>query len=83
MRTGHGGHGDAAKKDGHTGYGPRCGRRPRRQAAGKGVGGPKVDFEAHFKQPGTYKAWGTIQRRHRRRSGCSTVPFTFTVEKGP
>lgn len=41
-------------------------------------GGPKVDFEAHFKAAGLYKGWAQFQHSGK----VITVPFTFTVAKG-
>jgi hypothetical protein len=76
----HGGHGDGAKKDEHAGHG---GAAPKAADAGKGMGGPKVDFETHFKEPGTYKAWGQFNVGTAEKEKVLTVPFTFTVEKGP
>jgi YHS domain-containing protein len=79
---GHGGHGDAAKKDGHTGgAGHGAGDGHDAKAAAQ-AGGPKVDFEAHFKQPGTYKAWAQFNVGTAEKERVLTVPFTFTVEKG-
>jgi len=76
----HGGHGAEAKKDEHAGHG---GAAPKAADAGKGMGGPKVDFEAHFKEPGIYKAWGQFNVGTAEKEKVLTVPFTFTVEKGP
>jgi hypothetical protein len=76
----HGGHGAETKKDDHAGHG---GAGPKAADAGKSMGGPKVDFEAHFKQPGTYKAWAQFNVGTAERERVLTVPFTFTVEKGP
>ncbi|MBK9126249.1 MAG: hypothetical protein IPM13_00395 [Phycisphaerales bacterium] len=76
----HGGHdagGADAKKDDHAGHGSAA---PKTAAQ---TGGPKVDFEAHFKQPGTYKAWGQFNVGTAEKEQVLTVPFTFTVEKGP
>lgn len=75
----HGGHGEGAKKDEHAGHG---GAAPKAADAGMGMGGPKVDFEAHFKEPGTYKAWGQFNVGTAEKEQVLTVPFTFTVEKG-
>ncbi|MBX3316668.1 MAG: hypothetical protein KF902_07380 [Phycisphaeraceae bacterium] len=75
----HGGHGAGgadAKKDDHGGHG---GDAPK---AAVQTGGPKVDFEAHFKEPGTYKAWGQFNVGTTEKERVLTVPFTFTVEKG-
>jgi len=75
----HGGHGAGgadAKKDDHGGHG---GAAPK---AAVQTGGPKVDFEAHFKEPGTYKAWGQFNVGTTEKERVLTVPFTFTVEKG-
>ncbi|MCC6427232.1 MAG: hypothetical protein IT435_10480 [Phycisphaerales bacterium] len=41
-------------------------------------GGPKVDFEAHFKAAGLYKGWAQFQHNGK----VITVPFTFSVAKG-
>lgn len=41
-------------------------------------GGPKVDFEAHFKAAGLYKGWAQFQHNGK----VITVPFTFNVAKG-
>ncbi|HEX8875476.1 MAG TPA: heavy metal-binding domain-containing protein [Phycisphaerales bacterium] len=41
-------------------------------------GGPKVDFEAHFKAAGVYKGWAQFQHDGK----VITVPFTFNVAKG-
>jgi hypothetical protein len=41
-------------------------------------GGPKVDFEAHFKKPGLYKGWAQFQHMGK----VVTVPFTFQVQTG-
>ncbi|MFO0895011.1 MAG: heavy metal-binding domain-containing protein [Phycisphaerales bacterium] len=41
-------------------------------------GGPKVDFEAHFKTPGIYKGWAQFQHGGK----VITVPFTFGVAAG-
>jgi YHS domain-containing protein len=75
----HGGHGADAKKDEHADHG---GAPPKAADAGKSMGGPKVDFEAHFKQPGTYKAWAQFNVGTAEKERVLTVPFTFTVEKG-
>jgi YHS domain-containing protein len=75
----HGGHGTETKKDEHAGHG---GAAPKAADAGMGMGGPKVDFEAHFKEPGTYKAWGQFNVGTADKEQVLTVPFTFTVEKG-
>lgn len=75
----HGGHGTETKKDEHAGHG---GAAPKAADAGMGMGGPKVDFEAHFKEPGTYKAWGQFNVGTAEKEQVLTVPFTFTVEKG-
>lgn len=42
------------------------------------TGGPKVDFEAHFKAAGLYKGWAQFQHNGK----VITVPFTFNVAKG-
>ncbi len=76
----HGGHGEGAKKDEHAGHG---GAAPKAADAGKGMGGPKVDFEAYFNEPGTYKAWGQFNVGTAETERVLTVPFTFSVEKGP
>ena len=44
----------------------------------KREGGPKVDFEAHFKAAGLYKGWAQFQHLGK----VITVPFTFNVAKG-
>lgn len=75
---GHGGHGADAKKDDHAGGAGHGGAAPKAAAQ---VGGPKVDFEAHFKEPGTYKAWGQFNVGTAEKEQVLTVPFTFTVEK--
>jgi hypothetical protein len=72
----HGGHGADSKKDDHGGHG---GPAPKADVQ---TGGPKVDFEAHFKEPGTYKAWGQFNLGTAEKEKVLTVPFTFTVEKG-
>ncbi len=41
-------------------------------------GGPKVDFEAHFKAAGVYKGWAQFQHNGK----VVTVPFTFNVAQG-
>lgn len=46
------------------------------------TGGPKVDFEAHFTAPGTYKAWAQFNVGTAAKELVLTVPFTFTVAKG-
>lgn len=46
------------------------------------TGGPKVDFAAHFNQPGLYKAWGQFNVGSREHERVITVPFTFVVAKG-
>ena len=52
-------------------------------AATKGaVGGPKVDFEAHFKAAGVYKGWAQFQVTTAAGGKVITVPMTFNVEKG-
>lgn len=79
---GGGGHGEGAKKDEHTGGAGHGGAAPKAADAGKGMGGPKVDFEAHFKQPGIYRAWGQFNVGTAEKEQVLTVPFTFTVEKG-
>lgn len=47
-----------------------------------GDGGPKVDFEAHFTVPGTYKGWAQFNVGTPAKEQVITVPFTFTVAKG-
>ena len=44
--------------------------------------GPKVDFEAHFTVPGTYKGWAQFNVGTTAKEQVITVPFTFTVAKG-
>lgn len=73
---GHGAGGADAKKDDHGGHG---GAAPK---AAVQTGGSKVDFEAHFKEPGTYKAWGQFNVGTADKEQVLTVPFTFTVAKG-
>jgi len=54
---------------------------PHEEGAGHGAatqGGPKVDFEAHFKAPGVYKGWAQFQHMGK----VITVPMTFNVAKG-
>lgn len=46
------------------------------------TGGPRVNFEAHFKTPGIYKAWGQFNVGTVQKEQILTVPFTFTVAKG-
>jgi len=46
--------------------------------AGDKKGGPKVDFEAHFKAAGVYKGWAQFQHMGK----VITVPMTFNVAKG-
>lgn len=59
-----GGHDDKGKGEhGHT---------------GDKKGGPKVDFEAHFKAAGLYKGWAQFQHNGK----VITVPYTFNVAKG-
>lgn len=50
--------------------------------AGAAMGGPKVDFEAHFSVPGTYKGWAQFNVGTTAKEQVITVPFTFTVAKG-
>lgn len=50
--------------------------------AGSAMGGPKVDFEAHFTVPGTYKGWAQFNVGTKDKEQVITVPFTFTVAKG-
>ncbi len=45
-------------------------------------GGPKVDFEAHFAVPGTYKGWAQFNVGTTAKEQVITVPFTFSVAKG-
>lgn len=47
-----------------------------------GMGGPKVDFEAHFTVPGTYKGWAQFNVGTPAKEQVITAPFTFKVEKG-
>jgi len=42
------------------------------------AGGPKVEFEAHFKTPGIYKGWAQFQHNDK----VITIAMTFNVEKG-
>lgn len=74
-----GGHDDGAKKDDHAGGAGHGHDAPKATAQ---TGGPKVDFVAHFKEPGTYKAWGQFNVGTAEKEQVLTVPFTFTVEKG-
>ncbi len=46
------------------------------------MGGPKVDFEAHFTVPGTYKGWAQFNVGTATKEQVITVPFTFSVSKG-
>ncbi len=46
------------------------------------MGGPKVDFEATFAVPGTYKGWAQFNVGTTAKEQVITVPFTFTVAKG-
>lgn len=73
---GHDAHDEGAKKDDHAGHGGGASK------AASQTGGPKVDFEAHFKEPGTYKAWGQFNVGTAATEQVITVPFTFKVEKG-
>lgn len=50
--------------------------------ASGGMGGPKVDFEAHFNVPGTYKGWAQFNVGTTAKEQVITVPFTFIVAKG-
>lgn len=50
--------------------------------AGSAMGGPKVDFEAHFTVPGTYKGWAQFNVGTKDKEQVITVPFTFSVAKG-
>ncbi len=45
-------------------------------------GGPKVDFEATFAVPGTYKGWAQFNVGTAAKEQVITVPFTFSVAKG-
>jgi len=45
-------------------------------------GGPKVDFEAHFKAAGIYKGWAQFNVGTTAKEQVITVPFTFKVAKG-
>lgn len=74
-----GGHGDSAKKDDHAGGAGHGHDSPK---AAVQSGGPKVDFEAHFKEPGIYKAWAQFNVGTAEKEQVLTVPFTFKVEKG-
>lgn len=76
----HGGHGIDAKKDDHKSGAGHGHAAPK---AAVQTGGPKVDFEARFKEPGTYKAWAQFNVGTAEKERVLTVPFTFTVEKGP
>lgn len=69
-------HGDGHGAGGHDAHGGAAPKAPAQ------TGGPKVDFEAHFMQPGTYKAWGQFNVGTAEKEQVLTVPFTFTVEKG-
>jgi YHS domain-containing protein len=44
--------------------------------------GPRVDFEAHFKAPGLYKAWAQFNVGTAAKEQVLTVPFTFEVAPG-
>lgn len=44
--------------------------------------GPTVAFEAHFKEPGLYKAWGQFNVGTTKKERVMTVPFVFMVEFG-
>ncbi|MCL4211384.1 MAG: hypothetical protein KJZ68_12065, partial [Phycisphaerales bacterium] len=73
----HGGHGAETTKNEHAGHGGVASKTAPQ------TGGPKVDFEAHFKEPGIYKAWGQFNVGTAEKEQVLTVPFTFAVEKGP
>ncbi|MFN0010310.1 MAG: heavy metal-binding domain-containing protein [Phycisphaerales bacterium] len=45
-------------------------------------GGPTVAFEAHFKKPGLYKAWGQFNVGSKDKETILTAPFVFKVEAG-
>lgn len=45
-------------------------------------GGPTVAFEAHFKVPGLYKAWGQFNVGTKDKERIITAPFVFEVAKG-
>ncbi len=75
----HGGHGTDAKKADQPGGAGHGDAAPKTAAQ---TGGPKVDFEAHFKESGTYKAWGQFNVGTAEKEQVLTVPFTFTVEMG-
>lgn len=49
--------------------------------AGK-PGGPRVDFEAHFRSPGVYKAWAQFNTGTTGQERVLTIPFTFAVQPG-
>ena len=51
-------------------------------AAKSAMGGPKVDFEASFTVPGTYKGWAQFNVGTTAKEKVITVPFTFIVAKG-
>lgn len=46
------------------------------------TGGPTVAFEAHFKVPGLYKAWGQFNVGSQEKEQVLTAPFVFKVEAG-
>ena len=46
------------------------------------MGGPNVDFEAHFTIPGTYKGWAQFNVGTKDKEQVITVPFTFSVTGG-
>lgn len=52
------------------------------EGEGHATGGPKVDFEAHFTVPGTYKGWAQFNVGTKEKEQVITVPFTFNVAKG-
>ncbi len=52
------------------------------EGEGHSAGGPKVDFEAHFTVPGTYKGWAQFNVGTKEKERVITVPFTFAVAKG-
>lgn len=45
-------------------------------------GGPTVVFEAHFKAPGLYKAWGQFNVGTKEKERIITAPFVFEVARG-
>jgi len=44
--------------------------------------GPTVAFEAHFKTPGLYKAWGQFNVGTKEKERIITAPFVFEVARG-